>query len=83
MSGEWTLPYIQERLDALRAGQDFSLSRDDKVRLFGLNDAAVGRIHGFARSHGCHPIYFGGGVMFRKNNRPIENLDVAAARDPT
>ena len=68
MSGDWTLPYIQERLDDLRPGQDFSLAREDMARLFGFNDVAVRRIQRFASSHGCFPLYFGGGVMFRKDN---------------
>lgn len=66
MSGEWTLPLIQDRLDELSAGEDFTLSRPEMERLFGVNSAAVGRIVHFAIGHGCEIIFRRDGVRFFK-----------------
>jgi hypothetical protein len=74
MSGEWTLPLVQDRLDDLAPGQEFTLTKDDFVRLFGLNDAAVQRIRRFAESHRCHTLFDGRQLIFRKNclsNGPV------------
>jgi hypothetical protein len=66
MAGEWTLPLIQERLDALAVGQDFSLSRPEMEALFGVNGAAVARIVHFAVGHGCEIVFRRDGVKFLK-----------------
>ena len=67
MSGEWTLPLVQERLDALAPCEDFSLTMAEVTRLFGLNNVAVRRIKRFADSHRCHAIYDGRQLIFRKD----------------
>jgi hypothetical protein len=67
MSGEWTLPLVQDQLDDLASGQDFTLTKDEYVRLFGLDDVAARRIRRFADSHCCHTFFDGRQLIFRKN----------------
>ena len=62
MSGEWTLPLVQQRLDALSTGQEFTLPRPEMEALFGLDSAAVRRIVRFATGHGCEIIFRRDGV---------------------
>ena len=66
MSGEWTLPLIQQRLDELSFGDDFTLSRPEMEDLFGVNSAAVARIVHFAIGHGCEIVFRRDGVKFFK-----------------
>ncbi len=46
-----TLPDLEERLQELRDGGLVQISRSEHERLFGLNDAALGRLRNFARGH--------------------------------
>jgi hypothetical protein len=48
-----TLPDLQAYLDQLRPGDQLGIPSDDYARLFGENDAAIGRMKNFAVAHGC------------------------------
>ncbi|HEX2726687.1 MAG TPA: hypothetical protein VHN20_12780 [Beijerinckiaceae bacterium] len=48
-----TLPDLQAHLDHLRPGDQLSIPSADYARLFGENDAAMGRMKNFALAHGC------------------------------
>ena len=71
----FTLPELEERLRELREGTLLHISRRDYERLFGLNDAAVGRLRNFARGHQCVASFADTAILFRKrivsaNDRP-------------
>ena len=51
MHPKLTLPDLEERLQELQDGALVQISRSDYERLFGLNDAALGRLRNFARGH--------------------------------
>lgn len=53
MRSRSTLPNLEERLQELQDGALVQISRRDYERLFGLNDAALGRLRNFARGHQC------------------------------
>ena len=61
-----TLPELEERLEGLTAGSLFEISSRDYERLFGTNDAAVARLHNFARSHACVVSHSDNAILFRK-----------------
>lgn len=63
---EFTLPELEQRLDELGDGAVSQIGRRDYERLFGLNDAAVGRLRNFARGHQCVASFADGAVVFRK-----------------
>lgn len=64
---DFTLPDLEARLGALAAGAVCQISRHDYERLFGHNDAALGRLRGFARSHGCVASFAPDAVLFRRH----------------
>jgi hypothetical protein len=66
MRPKFTLPDLEERLQALESGAIMQISRNDYERLFGLNDAALGRLRNFARSHQCVASFADLVVLFRK-----------------
>jgi hypothetical protein len=66
MSDPLTLPALDDELSRLQPGQTFPLSNIDFVRLFGTNNAALGRLRHFARGHHCTTVRAKAGVQFRK-----------------
>jgi hypothetical protein len=66
MRKDYTLPELQEQLNALNDGELFGVSEADCERLFGVNDVSVGRIANFARGHGCVVGHTEDGIYFRK-----------------
>jgi len=62
----FTLPELEHNLDALAEGDLLQITRNDYERLFGLNDAARGRLRNFASSHACVASFADETVMFRK-----------------
>lgn len=67
MRRNFTLPELEHRLDELKGGALVQISRQDYERLFGLNDAALGRVRSFARSHRCTASFADTAVLFRKH----------------
>lgn len=61
-----TLPALQAVLDGLADGQVLHLTNADCERLFGVNDALVGRVANFARGHNCIVFWGGTGLTFRR-----------------
>ena len=47
-------------------GEIAALSRSDYTCLFGLNDAAKGRLMNVARLHNCSTVWAGETLVFRK-----------------
>ncbi len=66
MSDPLTMPALDRELGQLKPGHIFPLSNADFVRLFGTNNAALGRLRHFARGHHCVTIRAKTGVQFRK-----------------
>ena len=66
MSENLTIPDIEAALRKLNPGEAFALDGKDYVHLFGVNDAARGRMVNFARSHNCAPIWSGNSIRLRK-----------------
>ncbi len=62
----FTLPELEHNLEALTAGDLLQITRKDYERLFGLNDAALGRLRNFASSHACVASFADEAVLFRK-----------------
>ena len=62
----FTLPELEHNLDALTEGDLLQITRTDYERLFGLNDAARGRLRNFASSHACVASFADEAVLFRK-----------------
>lgn len=69
MGHKLTLPDLEERLRDLRNGALVQISRLDYEHLFGLNDAALGRLRNFARGHQCVTSVADTAVLFRKAGR--------------
>lgn len=67
MRRNFTLPELEDRLDELKSGTIIQISRRDYERLFGLNDAALGRVRNFARAHRCTASFADTAVLFRKH----------------
>ena len=61
-----TLPDLQARLDMLEPGDVVHLARKEFVRLFGTNDAALGRLKIFVKGHNCVATWDKAGLQFRK-----------------
>lgn len=61
-----TLPALQAVLDGLKEGQSLRLTNAECERLFGVNDALVGRVANFARGHNCIVFWGGTGLTFRR-----------------
>ncbi|MET4724500.1 hypothetical protein ABIF63_008606 [Bradyrhizobium japonicum] len=66
MHSKFALPDLEERLRELGEGAVVQISRRDCKRLFGLNDAALGRLRNFASSHQCVASFADTAVLFRK-----------------
>jgi hypothetical protein len=66
MRRNFTLPELEERLGELQNGALVQISRRDYERLFGLNNAALGRLRNFARGHECVASFADSAVFFRK-----------------
>lgn len=66
----FTLPELEHNLDALAEGDLLQITRNDYERLFGLNDAARGRLRNFASSHACIASFADEAVLFRKRVQP-------------
>ena len=62
----FTLPELEQRLDALAEGALLQITRRDYERLFGLNDATRGRLRNFATGHACVASFADEAVLFRK-----------------
>ncbi|WP_128923871.1 ATPase inhibitor subunit zeta [Bradyrhizobium guangxiense] len=69
--GKFTLPDLENRLATLQNGALVRIDRVDYERLFGLNDAARGRLRNFARSHRCVASFADSAVLFRKQIAPV------------
>jgi len=67
MRRNFTLPELEHKLDELKGGTLLRIGRQDYERLFGLNDAALGRLRNFARSHRCTASFADTAVLFRKH----------------
>ncbi len=63
---DFTLPELEDRLDALAEGALLRITRNDYRRLFGLNDAALGRLRKFADGHACVASFSDETIFFRK-----------------
>jgi hypothetical protein len=48
-----TLPELDRKLDNLPQRAVHQIARGDYERLFGFNDAALGRLRNFAKNHAC------------------------------
>ena len=59
-----TLPALQASLDGLGTGQGLRLTNADCDRLFGVNDALMGRVRNFAHGHGCIVVWDDEGLTF-------------------
>jgi hypothetical protein len=72
LSDGFTLPALQEHLDELRAGEVVYIKQADFNRLFGVNDAALGRLKNFAAGHDCMAIWTRYGLQFQKQQGPAK-----------
>ena len=61
-----TLPELERAIDALEEGALHHITGRDYERLFGVNDAALGRLRNFAKSHNCAASFADGVVCFRR-----------------
>ena len=66
MRRNFTLPELEAMLNGLEEGAIHNLPRGDYDRLFGENDAAVGRLRNFAKGHNCAASFADGTIVFRK-----------------
>ena len=66
MHPKLTLPDLEQRLQELQDGALVQISRRDYERLFGLNDAALGRLRNFARGHQCVASFADTAILFHK-----------------
>lgn len=62
----FSLPELQEKLDALAEGALLQISARDYRRLFGVNDVAADRLRHFARGHACVVSHADTAILFRK-----------------
>jgi len=62
----FTLPDLEQRLDALAEGALHQITRRDYERLFGENDAALGRLRNFAKGHQCVASFADQAILFRR-----------------
>ena len=77
MRRNFTIPDLESKLEALSEGAIFAISACDYERLFGVNDAAVGRLRNFAKAHDCVTSHADHGIVFRKefarsSDRPLQ-----------
>lgn len=64
-----TLPALQAFLDGLGTGQGLRLTNADCDRLFGVDDALLGRVRNFAQGHGCIVVWDDDGLTFCRQPR--------------
>ncbi|WP_271615327.1 hypothetical protein [Bradyrhizobium sp. CCBAU 51627] len=69
MRRNFTLPELEQELTNLREGAIHRMLRGDYERLFGENDAALGRLRGFAKSHDCVASFADDAILFRRRCR--------------
>lgn len=62
------LPDLEHRLERLKPEQAYRLRHADFVRLFGMNDAALGRLANFAKGHDCLTSWSSAGLSFEKGS---------------
>lgn len=70
MRPKFTLPDLEQTLSDLEDGSTHRLRRHDYERLFGENDAALGRLRNFAKGADCVASFSDHGIIFRKRSRP-------------
>lgn len=63
---EFTLPELEQKLEALAEGAMHQILRGDYERLFGTNSAALGRLRNFATSHQCVASFADNAIVFRR-----------------
>jgi hypothetical protein len=80
----FTLPSLQKRLDDLEPDEMLVVSKADFDRLFGVDDAAVGRLKNFADGHNCMATWSRSDLRFRKapNIPATSDHPKAAASNP-
>ncbi len=61
-----SIPALEDQLSRLKPGETFRLTHVDFVRLFGTNNAAVGRLRNFAKGHSCITTRTRTGLQFKK-----------------
>lgn len=66
MRANITLPELERQLDGLQEGGLHEISRVEYERLFGMNDAAMGRLRNFSKSHACVASFTDNHILFRK-----------------
>jgi hypothetical protein len=71
MRRNFSLPELEDKLDELQGGTLVQISRRDYERLFGLNDAARGRLRNFVRAHRCTASFAETAVLFRKHSAVV------------
>ena len=72
MRSNFTLPDLETRLQELQDGALVQISLRDYERLFGLNDAALGRLRNFCRGHQCVASFADTAILFRKRVAPVD-----------
>ena len=72
MRRNFTLPELEAILNGLEEGATHILPRVDYDRLFGENDAALGRLRNFARGHNCVASFADETIVFRKRAASLE-----------
>jgi len=63
---KFTLPDLEARLEVLADGEQCRITTQDYERLFGTNDAALGRVRNFAKLHACRVSFSANDTLFRK-----------------
>ncbi len=66
-----TLPDLQARLDGLEPGDVVYMARKEFARLFGTNDAALGRLKIFVEGHNCAATWDKAGLKLRKQKKTL------------
>ncbi|SFP09730.1 hypothetical protein SAMN05216330_105587 [Bradyrhizobium sp. Ghvi] len=66
MRRNFTLPELEQELFNLHEGAVHRMLRCDYERLFGENDAALGRLRNFAKSHDCVANFAEDAILFRR-----------------
>jgi hypothetical protein len=67
---DFTLPELEQKLDALAEGALHQITRRDYERLFGTNSAALGRLRNFAKSHASVASFADNAILFRRRLQP-------------
>ena len=64
---DFTLPELEQNLEALQEGGMLQMSREDYERLFGTNSAALGRLRNFVKGHECVASFADDTVILRRS----------------